>query len=233
MTGELRTALDDVGRALVALAVRVHAAHTARVWAPLGYASWAAYCAGELHLSRAQAYRLLTVARTARAVHSAVRDALPPVSRTRDTPADYGLSQRALLAVSGRTDDVADHIAHHMTALALSGAQPPDDDAVRDAVRRAIEDVRATPAPARRETSADLPPGLLREGAAAVQDLIALQMELGRLMLEVAPAYLSEHDAADLLEPFCEEIGQPLHKALADRRYAITGDSRALKGSVL
>jgi hypothetical protein len=68
--------------------------------------SWEAYCAAEFGISRAQAYRLPTVARALGAIHDAVA-ADTPTSRTRDTaPAataalDYGLSQRALIAVSG------------------------------------------------------------------------------------------------------------------------------------
>ncbi|MER5831373.1 hypothetical protein ABT116_11170 [Streptomyces sp. NPDC002130] len=79
-----------------------------RVWTPLGHLSWEAYCDAEFGISRAQAYRLL-VARALAAIHGAV-DAGTETSRTRGTcPAalDYGLSQRALIAVSGRTGDVA------------------------------------------------------------------------------------------------------------------------------
>ena len=60
--------------------------HHAGVWAPLGYTSWQAYCAADFGIGRAQAYRLLDVARTLGAIHGAVaarhREASrPPLSR--------------------------------------------------------------------------------------------------------------------------------------------------------
>ncbi|MFE4778238.1 hypothetical protein [Streptomyces sp. NPDC056713] len=44
---------------------------------------------------------------------------------------------------------------------------------------------------------------------------------------------LSDSAAADVLAPLCEEIGEPLENGLAARRYAISGDRRALHGTVL
>ncbi|MCZ0983730.1 hypothetical protein O1L60_43975 [Streptomyces diastatochromogenes] len=52
-------------------------------------------------------------------------------------------------------------------------------------------------------------------------------------MLEVAPAYLSDSEAADILALLCEQIGEPLDHGLAARRYALTGDRQALAGTVL
>ncbi|MFF3959865.1 hypothetical protein ACFYY1_42940 [Streptomyces sp. NPDC001890] len=54
------------------LAARVRDAHAARVRAPLGYGSWESYCNTEFGISRAQAYRLLDVARALAAIHGAV-----------------------------------------------------------------------------------------------------------------------------------------------------------------
>ncbi|MFI5689940.1 hypothetical protein [Streptomyces sp. NPDC051636] len=113
MTARLREAMDDVRRSVAVLAARVRDAHAARIWLPLGHSSWEAYCAAEFGISRAQAYRLLDVARSLAAIHSAVA-AGTETSRTRDSaPAtaaalDYGLSQRALIDVSGRSSDVAE-----------------------------------------------------------------------------------------------------------------------------
>ncbi|MFJ9420289.1 hypothetical protein ACIRPT_39995 [Streptomyces sp. NPDC101227] len=57
---------------------------------------------------------------------------------------------------------------------------------------------------------------------------------IGKLMLEVAPAYLSDGQAADVLRALCDEIGEDLQHGLAARRYApLTGDRRALHGTVL
>ncbi|MEK8141834.1 hypothetical protein NKH18_01780 [Streptomyces sp. M10(2022)] len=81
--------------------------------APLGHSSWESYCDAEFGISRAQAYRLLDVARALAAIHDTVA-AGPDPSRMRDSdPAaaaalDYGLSQRALIAVSSRSGNVAE-----------------------------------------------------------------------------------------------------------------------------
>ncbi|MEU4655218.1 hypothetical protein AB0G32_14980 [Streptomyces sp. NPDC023723] len=114
MTAGLREAMDDVRRSVAVLAARVRAAHAARVWLPLGHGSWESYCDAEFGISRAQAYRLLDVAGALAAIHGAV-DVSTETSRMRDTgpstaALDYGLSQRALIAVSGRTDVVAELI---------------------------------------------------------------------------------------------------------------------------
>ncbi|MFF2937605.1 hypothetical protein [Streptomyces mirabilis] len=52
-------------------------------------------------------------------------------------------------------------------------------------------------------------------------------------MLGVASACLSDTDAADVLALLCEEFGEPLEHGLAARRYAVSGDRRALHGTVL
>ncbi|MFH9656422.1 hypothetical protein ACH4MT_36835 [Streptomyces anulatus] len=49
-------------------------------------------------------------------------------------------------------------------------------------------------------------------------------------MLEVAPAYLFDTAAAELLVPLCNQIGETLDNGLAARRYALCGDRRALSG---
>lgn len=84
MTASLREAMDDVRRSVAVLATRVADAHAAHVWLPLGHSSWESYCRAELGISRAQAYRLLDVARALSAIHGAVT-AGPETSRTRDT----------------------------------------------------------------------------------------------------------------------------------------------------
>ncbi|MFB7552758.1 hypothetical protein [Streptomyces sp. NPDC056154] len=48
-----------------------------------------------------------------------------------------------------------------------------------------------------------------------------------------APAYLSDRQAADVLAPLCDAIGEELEHGLAARRYAMSGDRRALHGTVL
>jgi hypothetical protein len=71
------------------------------------------------------------------------------------------------------------------------------------------------------------------EGRRVVEELAATAHAIGELMLEVAPAYLDDHEAADRLALICEQIGEPLEQGLASRRYALSGDRRALYGTVL
>ncbi|MFJ1551170.1 hypothetical protein [Streptomyces sp. NPDC088246] len=66
-----------------------------------------------------------------------------------------------------------------------------------------------------------------------VDDLAASTHAIGELLLEVAPAYLSDTAAADILALFCNDIGIELDHSLAARRYALSGDRRALHGTVL
>ncbi|MFB7919181.1 hypothetical protein [Streptomyces sp. NPDC056061] len=236
MTAGLREAMEDVRRSVAVLAARVRDAHAARVWLPLGHSSWESYCAAEFGISRAQAYRLLDVARALAAIHDAVT-ADPDLSRTRDTDPgsaaalDYGLSQRALIAVSGRTDTVAELITRRLAAIAHSGLQALDEATVRAVVRQAVRDVRTAPPPAPAEPPADPTVAALRR---VVDDLAASTHAIGELMLEVAPAYLSDAEAANrALALLCDQIGEPLEHGLAARRYAMSGDHRALHGTVL
>ncbi|MFC9131888.1 hypothetical protein ACFT4A_34335 [Streptomyces sp. NPDC057099] len=236
MTAGLREAIDDVRRSLAVLADRVRDAHVARVWEPLGQPSWESYCDTEFGISRAQAYRLLDVARALAAIHGAVA-AGTETSRMRDTgPAaaaalDYGLSQRALIAVSGRTDVVAELITRRLTTLAHSGLTALDEPTVRAVVRQAVRDVRTAPPPPSAEPPAD---PVIAAGRQLTTDLFASAYAIGELMLEVAPAYLSDKEAATgVMALLCEEIGEPLERGLAARRYAMSGDRRALHGTML
>ncbi|MFE4862589.1 hypothetical protein [Streptomyces sp. NPDC056670] len=52
-------------------------------------------------------------------------------------------------------------------------------------------------------------------------------------MLQVVPAYLSDTEAAGILALLCEQIGEQIEHGLAARHYALTGDRRALAGTVL
>ncbi|WPO76179.1 hypothetical protein [Streptomyces sp. KN37] len=235
MTAGLREAMDDVRRSVAVLAARVRDAHAARVWLPLGHSSWESYCDAEFGISRAQAYRLLDVARALAAIHGAVA-AGPETSRTRDTDPgaaaalDYGLSQRALIAVSSRSGDVAEMITRRLATLAHSGLQALDEATVRAVVRQAVRDIRTAPPPPPADPPADPTTAALRR---VVDDLAASTHAIGELMLEVAPAYLSDIEAADVLALLCDHIGEPLEHGLAARRYAMSGDRRALHGTVL
>lgn len=61
-----------------------------------------------------------------------------------------------------------------------------------------------------------------------VDGLFADQCAMGELMLEVATAYLSDTEASDVLAPLCAAIGESLKDGLAARRYALSGNRRAL-----
>jgi hypothetical protein len=84
------------------------------------------------------------------AIHDAVT-AGTEASRTRDSdPAaaaalDYGLSQRALIAVFGRRNDVAELITRRLAALAHSGLDALDEPTVRAVVRQAVRTAPPSP----------------------------------------------------------------------------------------
>ncbi|MDT0440361.1 hypothetical protein [Streptomyces doudnae] len=101
---------------------------------------------------------------------------------------------------------------------------------MRAVVRQAVSDVRAAPPPTPVDPPADPAVAALR---AVVDELAACSHQLGELMLEVAPAYLSDTEAADVLALLCDEIGETVENGLAARRYALTGDRRALAGTLL
>ncbi|MFF0630589.1 hypothetical protein [Streptomyces sp. NPDC004296] len=98
-------------------------------------------------------------------------------------------------------------------------------------VRQAVRDVRTAPPPSPAEPSTD---PVVAAGRQLAGDLFASEYAIGELMLEVAPAYLSDIEAATgVLALLCEQIGEPLEHGLAARRYAMSGDPRALHGTVL
>ncbi|MER5887019.1 hypothetical protein ABT160_24610 [Streptomyces sp. NPDC001941] len=101
---------------------------------------------------------------------------------------------------------------------------------MRAVVRQAVRDVRTAPTPPPADPAADPAVAALRR---VVDDLVASSHAMGELMLEIAPAYLSDSEAADILVLLCEQIGEPLDHGFAARRYALTGDRRALAGTVL
>ncbi|MFB7454503.1 hypothetical protein [Streptomyces sp. NPDC056194] len=170
---------------------------------------------------------LLDVARALAAIHGAVA-ADTETSRTRDTgPAaaaalDYGLSQRTFIAVSGRSGDVAAPEPADSPRSPTATSRPSTRPRSARWVRQAVRDVRTAP-----------PVPAVVALRAVVDDLAASTRQVGELMLEVAPAYLSDAAAADVLTPLCEAIGEDLGHGLAARRYAMSGDRRALHGTVL
>ncbi|WP_199918995.1 MULTISPECIES: hypothetical protein [Streptomyces] len=122
-------------------------------------------------------------------------------------------------------------IIRRLAALAHSGLTALDEPTVRAVVRQAVRDVRTAPPPPPADPSAD---PLVAAGRQLTDDLSTGAYAIGELMLEVAPAYPSDTEAANgVLALLCEEIGGPLEHGLAARRYAMSGDRRALDGAVL
>ncbi|MFF3864094.1 hypothetical protein [Streptomyces sp. NPDC002209] len=95
---------------------------------------------------------------------------------------------------------------------------------MRAVVRQAVRDIRTAPAPPPAEPSADPVVARMR---AVVDKLVASTYAIGELTLEVAPAYLSDEQAADVLTLLCDQSGEDLEHGLAARRYAMSGDRRA------
>lgn len=154
-----------------------------------------------------------------------------PPGPGRPAALDYGLPQRALIAISGRVGDVAELITRRLTTLAHSGLTTPDEPAVCAVVRQAVRDIRTAPPP---PLPVDPPADpTIAEMRALVDRLAVSAYSMGELLLEVAPAYLSGEQAADVLALLCNETAEDLEHGLAARRYVLTGDRRALDGTPL
>ncbi|MET9519978.1 hypothetical protein [Streptomyces sp. NPDC002994] len=251
LTKQLRAAIDDARRAAMVLAQRVRDAHRARVWVALGYSGWGEYAQVELGISRAQAYRLIDIAQSAGALDRAIGAAgvLADVSPAGDTNAaglvDMGLSQRALREVHGRLDELTAVVTERLTAAAQAGQL--EWTAVRAIVGQAVDELRREPLPAAGDTAEDYDRGLERALTDAeqhpadtnavrrlVDEMAAAGGRLGQIALELAPPYWSEQEALDhILTRFAHDIGCDTETILAVRRYALTGDRRALEGTLL
>ncbi|MFJ3728850.1 hypothetical protein ACIPYQ_40695 [Streptomyces sp. NPDC090045] len=112
------------------------------------------------------------------------------------------------------------------SSLAPTAASKPT---VRAVVRQAVREVRTAPPSPPVDPPADPIVAAMR---AVVDDLVASTYAIGELMPEVAPAYLSDEQAADVLALLCDQIGKDLEHGLAARRYAMSGDRPALHGTV-
>ncbi|MBT2401782.1 hypothetical protein [Streptomyces sp. ISL-100] len=250
LTEQLRAAIDDARRAAMVLAQRVREAHRARVWGALGHSGWGAYAQDELGISRAQAYRLIDIAESAGALNRAIGAAgvLADVSPAGDTDAaglvDMGLSQRALREVHGQLDELTTVVTERLTAAAQAGQL--EWSAVRAIVGQAVDELRRDPLPAAGDTAAD-DDALERALADAerhpddttvvrrlVDEMAVVGGRLGQSALELAPAFWSEQEAVDkILARYANDIGCDVETVLAARRYALTGDRRALEGTWL
>ncbi|MFI9366935.1 hypothetical protein ACIG5E_38775 [Kitasatospora sp. NPDC053057] len=221
LTGALRESVEQMRSAVLVLAERVRAAHRGRVWTALGYPSWCAYAAGELEVSRSMAYRLLDLAAAAEAIEDVVgREAGPQLSHVWDT----ALSVRAVVEIRGRLAELSDLVAERLAqARAEAGGAQLEPGRISAAVTAAVAELRERP---------DVPVAGLEsspgpDGYPVARDRLDAHRELGLLALQVAPGYVAERDAEEVLHVLGEEIGSSVEELLACRRYALTGDARA------
>ncbi|WP_329449440.1 hypothetical protein OG894_41745 [Streptomyces sp. NBC_01724] len=63
-----------------------------------------------------------------------------------------------------------------------------------------------------------------------VDEMVTAGGKLGQTALELAPAYLSEQEAADtVIARYADDIGRDVDTIPATRRYTLTGDRRTLE----
>ncbi|MFE2414984.1 hypothetical protein ACFXDE_42335 [Kitasatospora sp. NPDC059408] len=239
LTEQLRTAIEDVRAAVQVLARRVRAAHQARAWTVLGYPSWSAYALAEFGIGRSTAYRLLDLAAVAEAIEDTVQAELG-VSHAWDST-NLVLPVRAVVDLKGRTAELTDLIADRLTdAHQEAGGAALPAETVGGIVAAAVAEVRARPdVPAAELETGPAPDGITAEawrrhvsvGRDAMTQQRAAQLGIGALALEVMSAYVSDRQAEDAgLARLANDIGITTEEILACRRYAISGDVRAMDG---
>ncbi|MEE1787072.1 hypothetical protein PUR71_29820 [Streptomyces sp. SP17BM10] len=239
LTDDLRAAVADPRTSVLELTGRVDAAHRGRAWEALGHGSWGAYAMAELGVTRPTAYRLLDLTAVAEAVGATVEREVG-VSAAHvwdDWPV---LSVQAVVDLRGRLAELTDLLAERLDPLRpREGGAPPDPAQVGTAVADAVAELRERP---------DVPPADLRsvpgpdgcdveawravvaEGLHAQERVLDGFRDLGLLALRMAPGYLSDHDAEPVLHLLAKETGSTIEELLACRRYALTGDPRAIEG---
>lgn len=219
LTDSLRDAIADVQRAGMILAAQVREAHRTRIWLSLGYDSWGEYARAELGISRAHAYRLVEISGTAHELLAAAEEL--GLSLAGDT----GLSGRALLELQGRVAEVTAVLADRIAAAGPGGIEDP-----AALVRDVVAGLRAQPLVKALSPSTDDQDGDddLVTARRLVEQLQQGHRHIGELILELAPAYLSESAVDGIVYRFANDIGIEPNAAMACRRYAITGDRRCL-----
>ncbi|MFD9596786.1 hypothetical protein ACFWA9_29115 [Kitasatospora sp. NPDC059973] len=238
LTTEVREAIEDVRQVAGRLAERVKRAHDARVWEVLGYPSWAEYAKAEFGVSRSHAYRLLDLARSAEEITAAVvtLGVLAPVSHAGDMLA-LDLPIRAVVELRGRMGEVRELLVERLEQVAAEGPGRLAPELVAAVVADVVAEVRARPDLAEEDLDEiEVPPGApytaedVRRGRRLVAELTDCDRQLGMLALEVVPAYRSEAGAAlGPLGVLADELGEDVELLLACRRYAVTGDYRAVE----
>ncbi|MEU7153864.1 hypothetical protein AB0B15_38490 [Streptomyces sp. NPDC045456] len=236
LTRGIREALDDVRAAVGRLAEQVKAAHAAQVWTALGYRSWAEYATAEFGVSRSHAYRLLDLARTAEEIAGTVAalDVMAPASHAWDVPITFPF--RAVVELRGRMAEVRELLAEQLQRAYDAEGGRLSPERVAAVVSEVVAAVRRGPDVADEELDRiELPEGCpytvddVREGRRLVEEIRSAERQLGASALEIAPAYWPEERASEPLGVLADDIGEELELLLACRRYAITGDYRAVE----
>ncbi|MFE4356077.1 hypothetical protein [Kitasatospora sp. NPDC056800] len=148
------------------------------------------------------------------------------------------LPVRAVVEIKGRMAELTDLIAKRLADAGASGRRPPDAAVVAEIVARSVADVRSRPdVPAAEPAVVHGPDGWDTEqwhshvarGRDLARQRLDVRHELGLLALQVAPGYLADREAEEALGILGEEIGSTAEQLLAARRYALTGDPRAVE----
>ncbi|WP_330242643.1 MULTISPECIES: hypothetical protein [unclassified Streptomyces] len=152
---------------------------------------------------------------------------------------------RALRDVHGRLDELTTVVTERLTTAARRAGQL-EVPAVRAIVAQAVDELRQGPLPAADNTAAEDSDDALEQALAdaerhptdmrvvrrLVDEMVTAGGKLGQTALELAPAYLSDEEAADsVLARYADDIGCDVDTILATRRHALTGDRRALQGT--
>lgn len=236
ITEEVRAALAAHARTGVVLARTVQRAHASRAWLALGHPTWEAYARAEFGISRASAYRLLDMAVVLEQLTAAAAElGLSPLGDTLE------ITRQQARQIKGRVPEVAAVLA----ALLADRSDPAGASEIAELLAAAVDEVRRTPVgdvpalPAsdggsdellRRHLGEDYAE-LVAAGRQLVRELRTAQQQAGALHLELAPAHLSDREAARVLGAAhgCGPESDEVAEMLAERRYAMTGDRRAIE----
>jgi len=145
---------------------------------------------------------------------------------------------RAVVEIRGRLAELTDLIAERLAeARAEAGGAQLEAGPIGAAVAAAVAELRERPdVPVAELESAPGPDGypveawraLVAEGRGEQQKHLRIQRELGLLVLDAVPGYVAERAAEEVLQLLGAQIGSSVEELLACRRYALTGDARAV-----
>ena len=225
LTAEIRSAIEDVRKATTRLSAAVKQAHDGRAYLTLGYPSWKAYAKKEFGVGRSHAYRLVDEAATTSELAGALVE-LGMMSPTGDTSAVLDqLSGRDWREIKGRAEEVARLVSNR----AADTDGPLTGPVLHDLVLDAVRDVRATPPTRGSELAAIGEEDDLQRDIRLFSTFDQQHARIiGDRALELAPAYLPEDQALTRIEPVVADFSESPAYVLACRRFALSGDPRAL-----